>query len=122
MRHLVRAALALTATIVAAVPAAGEPQEPPLAGCYERGYDAAHLSAHKKQFVVRVTLLVAPTTWGGQPGEAHPIIADGTLKIWVRGKTKSFDSHGVCRAEGGGLVCDGSVSAAEAETCKTARD
>jgi hypothetical protein len=35
--------------------------EAPLAGCYERAYDAVHLAAHKKQLVTRATLLVKTT-------------------------------------------------------------
>ena len=91
--------------------------EPPLAGCYERVYDAAHLSVHKGQLVVRATLSVAETK-----GFDAPIIADSDLKLWVRGKTKSFESHGACQAEGNNLVCNGSLSAAEDTTCKSKRD
>lgn len=95
--------------------------EPPLVGCYERVYDAAHLSSHKGQLVVRATLSVGETKGFDQTGP-HPIIADGTLKLWVRGKAKSFDSFGACQAEGNNLSCGGSLSAAEDTTCKSKRD
>ncbi len=107
----------LYAVVVAAsgVVAAGA-AEPPLAGCYERVYDAAHLAKHKGQLVMRATLSVRAAdrdvTW----------IADGTLKLWIRGKDKNFDSHGACSASGDGLLCGGSLSAAEAEDCKSRKD
>jgi hypothetical protein len=106
--------------IAAAVLPAGAATEPPLAGCYERVYDAAHLAAHKRQLVVRVTLSVKPAAPETRIDKTH--IADGNLKIWVRGKKQSFDSDGACWAEGDGLLCNGSLSAAEAETCKSKRD
>ncbi len=95
--------------------------EPPLAGCYERVYDAAHLAAHKGQLVVRAAISIAATKAFDQKGP-HPIVADGVLKFWLRGKDKSFDSTGACSAEGNTLVCAGSLSAAEASTCRTGQD
>jgi hypothetical protein len=91
--------------------------EPPLAGCYERVYDAAHLAAHKGQLVVRATVSVAETK-----AYDAPIVADANLKLWVRGKDKSFDSTGVCSAKGDVLTCAGSLSAAEEPTCKSKAD
>jgi len=100
---------------------AGQAPEPPLVGCYERVYDAAHLSRHKAQLVERASLHVtAPQAYS--PADAAPIIADGTLKIWVRKSRESFDSAGACRAEGSVLTCAGSLSAAEADACRSKRD
>jgi hypothetical protein len=109
--------LALVIVLTAgAAPAA----EPPLAGCYQRAYDAAHLAQHKGQIVMRASLSVTATgpeikdQWG----------ASGTLRLWVRGQEKSFDSHGACNAKAGAeaLFCNGSLSAAESEGCKTKQD
>lgn len=108
--------MATAASLVLAASAAGA-AEPPLAGCYERVYDAAHLSAHKGQLVVRATLSVTETKYFDAP-----IVADAALKLWVRGKAKSFDSTGVCTAKGDALTCVGSLSAAEDTTCKSKRD
>lgn len=108
--------MAAVASLVLAGSAASA-AEPPLAGCYERVYDAAHLSVHKGQLVVRATLSVAETK-----GFDAPIIADAVLNLWVRGKAKSFDSTGACSAKGNSLTCAGSLSAAEDSTCKSKRD
>jgi hypothetical protein len=97
-------------------------EAPPLAGCYERVYDAAHLSQHKGQLVVRATLLIEAETFGEQAGKANPIIASGVLKIWTRGRPQSFNSIGACWTEGNGLLCNGSLSAAETRTCKSKQD
>jgi hypothetical protein len=113
--------IAVATGAVLAAGAAGA-AEPPLAGCYERVYDAAHLSAHKGQIVLRATLSIAATKAGEQTGKADPVIADGVLKIWVRGQKQSFDSIGACRADGANFVCDGALSAAEADTCKSKHD
>ncbi len=104
------------------VGAAGATKAPPLAGCYERVYDTAHLTAHKGQLVVRATLSIGVASAEWQTDKGHSIIANGDLKIWVRGRNQSFDSLGVCRAEDDGLHCNGSLSAAEADTCKSKRD
>jgi hypothetical protein len=106
-----------TATSLILASGVASAAEPPLAGCYERVYDAAHLSAHKGQLVARATLSIAATK-----GFDAPIIADGALKLWVRGKDKSFDSTGACSAKGNSLACAGSLSAAEEPTCKSKRD
>src|SRR5437763_9633784 len=95
--------------------------EPPLAGCYERVYDAALLAAHKDQLVVRMTISIAKTDFPDQKGP-NPFVADGVLKVWVRGKDASFDSIGACWAEGKNLACNGSVSATEATICKSKQD
>ena len=108
--------MATAASLVLAASVAGA-AEPPLAGCYERVYDAAHLSAHKGQLVVRATISITETK-----GFGAPIVADAALKLWVRGKAKSFDSTGACTAKGDTLNCVGSLSAAEDTTCKSKRD
>jgi hypothetical protein len=95
-------------------------QTVPLQGCYVRVYDAKHLAAHKGQIVVRAVLSVQPSAKESRLDEAH--IADGTLKIWVRGRKQSFDSLGACYLSGSGLTCGGSLSAAEADTCRSKRD
>ena len=114
-----RSAGAIVAILLASAAGAAEV---PLAGCYERVYDAAHLSAHKGQLVVRAAITIEATKIGEQTDKDNPFVADGSLKIWVRGKKQSFDSIGACRADGGSLICEGSLSAAEAETCKSERD
>jgi hypothetical protein len=110
-----------TATGLVLLAGAASAAEPPLAGCYERVYDAAHLSAHKGQLVVRATIAITPTK-----GFDAPIVADASLKLWVRGKgknlDKSFDSTGACTAKGNTLTCAGSLSAAEDTTCKSKAD
>jgi len=94
----------------------------PLLGCYERLYDAAHLAAHKAQLVVRATLSIksAPQEW--QTDKVHPSVATGDLKMWVSGRKQSFDSSGNCSVQGDGLLCLGSLSAAEADECRSAGD
>jgi hypothetical protein len=113
-RALCRIALATSLLVTAGVAGAAEP---PLAGCYERVYDAAHLAAHTGQLVVRATIVIAETK-----AYNAPIIADASLRLWVRGKDKSFDSTGVCSAKGNSLTCAGSLSAAEESTCKSKAD
>jgi hypothetical protein len=120
MPNAMRLGRCVVAAGLLAIPVGAGATEPPLAGCYQRAYDAAHLAAHKRQLVVRVTLSVKPAAPATRLDKTH--IADGNLKIWVRGKKQSFDSDGACRAEGDGLLCNGSLSAAEAETCKSKRD
>lgn len=112
---LCRIAAATTLVVIASLASAAEP---PLAGCYERVYDAAHLAQHKGQLVVRATISIAETK-----GLNAPIVADARLKLWLRGKDKkSFDSIGACEAGGGNLSCGGSISAAEAPTCRSKQD
>jgi len=89
----------------------------PLAGCYERSYDPAHLAKHKGQFVTRVRLLVKASSFGA----GFPPI-DGHLEFWVAGHSRSFTSHGACEVNDGALDCGGSLSAAEADECETRRD
>ncbi len=96
--------------------------QPALAGCYERVYDTAHLSKHKKQFVVRATLSIKAAPPEAQADKANPNAATGDLKLWVRGRKQSFESFGACESKGGILVCNGSLSAAETRKCKTKTD
>jgi hypothetical protein len=112
------------AGIAAVSSPAGAVDAPAIAGCYERAYDAAHLAGHKGQFVVRLTLSVAPPSPAAVAAfrPEDRFVADGNLKVWVRGNGKSFDSLGACRAQGDGLRCGGSLSAAEADTCRSRRD
>jgi len=94
----------------------------PLIGCYERVYDAAHLATHTAQLVVRATLSIksAPPEW--QTAKVHPFVATGDLKMWVSGRKQSFDSSGNCSVQGDGLLCLGSLSAAEADECRSTGD
>ena len=97
---------------------------PQLAGCYERVYDAAHLAAaHKGQIIRRVKLRVGPSAHGkADPAEKQPIVADAGMEMWVVGRETVFDTIGACRAEGDALVCNASLSAYEADLCKSTRD
>lgn len=126
MRSRRNAGAVVAVAAVLAAPLAGAAQTPksaPMpAGCYERVYGATHLSAHRGQLVVRATLAITPAPAQMATDRADPIIANGDLKFWVRGESRSFDSLGACRTEGGGLLCGGSLSAAEADTCKSGRD
>src|SRR5262249_657124 len=98
---------------------AGTTNTPPPAGCYERIYGSAHLTAHKGQLVTRVTLLISAAS---PELQRDNFMAEGDLRMWVRGRNQSFDSLGTCRAEGDGLLCNGSLSAAEVDECKSKRD
>jgi hypothetical protein len=91
--------------------------EPPLGGCYIRSYDAAHLAKHKGQIITRVQLLVKRADLG----KGSPEI-ESDLRFWVAGHKTSFTSYGVCVARAGSLNCNGSLSAAEVEPCKSRHD
>jgi len=93
--------------------------ETPLAGCYERIYDEAHLRAHRRQIVGLVRLKIGPTSVSPSEGGEKPPIADALLQMWPGKRATSFDSLGVCWTEADGLVCNGSDSAAETKACKT---
>jgi len=92
----------------------------PLAGCYERQYDAAWLKAHPGQIIRRVTLSVQKTSVPETPGEKQHVVADALLAMWSGGK--SFGSIGACYWEKVGLVCNAALSAQETETCKNKAD
>lgn len=118
-RLISRIAASLAVALAAGVAEAAA--ELPLAGCYERAYDATHLRAHQGQLVARATLLIAADNAPTQntPGT---VVATAVLKLWLSGTPRSFDTIGACRAHERGLLCDGSLSAAEADTCKSKRD
>lgn len=93
--------------------------EAPRPGCYERIYDAAHLAMHVGQIIVRATVVVKRLD-AAEAAALGPAYADmATLRLWVKGRKQSFDSIGACKAAGGGLSCEGSLSAAEADACRT---
>jgi hypothetical protein len=92
---------------------------PPLAGCYERLYDTAHLTAHKGQIVERVRLAVTALS---DPDMVKPLIAEAPLTFWVRKVKKPFSTSGVCRTKGEGLVCEGSLSVTETDECPDIKD
>jgi hypothetical protein len=94
----------------------------PQPGCYERVYDAAHLAAHPGQLVTRSTVLVKRTSAAEKAALGPSFELDAQLRFWVRGQKQSFDSDGSCQSANGGLSCKGSLSAAEADECKTDRD
>ncbi|MGA3304279.1 MAG: hypothetical protein ABSC72_13495 [Methylovirgula sp.] len=54
--------------------------------------------------------------------QAYPVVANGTLKIWLRAVKESFDSVGACLKKDSALSCEGSLSAAEADSCKSKED
>jgi hypothetical protein len=94
----------------------------PAPGCYERVYDAAHLAGHPGQLVVRTTVLVKQIDAAGAAALGPSYAADAHLRIWVKGQKPGFDSFGACRPAGGGLSCEGSLSAAEADACTSNAD
>jgi hypothetical protein len=96
--------------------------EAPAPGCYERVYDAVHLAAHPGQLVVRTTVLVKPIDAAGAAALGPSYTADARLRMWVKGQKPGFDSFGACRPAEGGLSCEGSLSAAEADACKSNTD
>jgi hypothetical protein len=111
-----------TGLVLLVAPAAHGAEQPPLAGCYERAYDKAHLAAHKGQMVVHARLVIDAGDFPSDSGEVRPMIAAANLTMWVRGAKQSFYSSGACWAEGRGLLCNGSLSAAEMDECKTKAD
>ena len=96
--------------------------ETPAPGCYERVYDAAHLAAHPGQLVVRATVLVKALEASEATALGPAFTADARLRMWVKGQKPDFDSFGACRPADGGLSCEGSLSAAEADACRTNTD
>jgi hypothetical protein len=92
----------------------------PLAGCYERVYDSAWLTAHRGQIVRKVTLSIVKTSVPQTPGEKQRILADAMLVMWSKGAT--FSTIGACYWERVGLVCNAAVSAQETEPCKSKED
>lgn len=94
----------------------------PAPGCYERVYDSSHLAAHPGQLVMRATVLVKPLDADTAKTLGPAFTTDAHLKMWVKGQKPGFDSFGACRPADGGLACEGSLSAAEADECKTKND
>lgn len=92
----------------------------PLAGCYERVFDAAWMRAHHGQSVQRITLLVTQPAAPETPGETRPILADALLVMWV--KDEGFSTIGACAWEKTGLACAASLSERRASTCKSGAD
>jgi hypothetical protein len=113
---------AILATAVYCLGANVAAAEAPAPGCYERVYDAAHLAAHPGQLVARVTVLVKPLDASEAKALGSSFEADAHLKMWVKGQKPSFASFGACRPADGGLSCEGSLSAAEADECRTKND
>ncbi len=92
----------------------------PLAGCYERSFDAAWLKAHPGQIVRRATLLVTKTSVPETPGEKESILADAMLVLWTG--ENAFSTIGACYWDKLGLACNASLSAVKAPLCKTGED
>lgn len=114
-----RAALFLAASMALAAPSGAE-EIVPLAGCYERVYDAAWLAGRRGQIVRKLALSVAKTSVPETPGEKQRILADAMLVIWS--KQTAFGTIGACFWERTGLVCNAALSAQEAERCKSKED
>ena len=110
----------LVATVIYSLCANVAAAEAPAPGCYERVYDAAHLAAHPGQLVVRATVLVKPLDATEAAAVGPSYAADARLRMWVKAQT--FDSFGACRPTDGGLSCEGSLSTAEADSCKSSHD
>lgn len=91
--------------------------EVPLAGCYEHAYDGTHLAAHKGQIVTRAKVWIKATDLP-KTADFRDIIADADLLMSVKGSRDKFVSHGSCWTAKGGLSCNGSLSAADADICK----
>lgn len=115
MKAIGRACVFLAAVAWPATTGAAE--EPPH-GCYARVYAPDHLAAHRGQLVSRVTLLVKPADASARGTAKEPVV-DGNLSIWIRGRKERFDSLGACSRTREGFSCGGSISAAEADVCKT---
>lgn len=111
---------ALTVSMTAMFPIVAYARERSIVGCYERVYDRVHLAAHMGQTVTQLRLSVAEVKPETRSDKER--VAEGKLKIWVRGHSRSFDSDGACRADDKGLFCQGSLSAAEEDACKSTQD
>ena len=120
--HLNKILPAVLAALLCCTGAPIAAAEAPAPGCYERVYDAAHLAAHPGQLVVRATVLVKPFDASEAAALGPAFTTDAHLKMWVRGQKTNFNSFGACRPADGTLNCEGSLSAAEADACKTSND
>jgi hypothetical protein len=70
--------------------------------------------------VVRATVLVKPLDAAEAAALGPAYAANVRLRMWAKGQT--FDSFGACQPADGGLSCEGSLSAAEADACKSNND
>jgi hypothetical protein len=113
--HSLRAGWALLALLATQANAG----QLPLAGCYERVYDAAYLKAHQGQIVRRVRLAVGALS---DPAMVKPLVAEAPLTFWIAGMKPSFSTSGLCRKSGQGYSCAGSLSATEADACPNKAD
>jgi len=112
--HLICSA-AICAFVSAMVAAQAEPL--PSLGCYARAYDTAHLSAHKKQIVDKAWLSIETRK------DTPPYPFSATLQFSTKGRAKrTFSTFGACKADGGGLLCNASLSAEETDLCKSKSD
>jgi hypothetical protein len=89
----------------------------PIAGCYEIFFDTKYLGAHKGQIVTRALALIKATDMPKSP-EYRQITFDADIELSVKDTKDYFISHGSCWAIKGGISCNGSLSAADADTCK----
>ncbi|HEY8125723.1 MAG TPA: hypothetical protein VIF88_09915 [Methylocystis sp.] len=106
---------AICAFILATVGARAEPL--PSLGCYERVYDKAHLSAHKGQIVDKAWLSIETRK------DTPPYPFSATLQLSTTGRGKAtFSTFGACKADGGALLCNASLSAEETDLCKAKND
>jgi hypothetical protein len=79
-------------------------------GCFRRGYDAAHLAAHRGQTVKSIAVLITPVTGRRSNNDRwwnnEPWIANAQLTITLRGKkTKYYGYNADWVASAAGLVC-----------------
>lgn len=112
-------AFAFNAVLAIAISIAttGAGAQTPAPGCYERVYDAAHLAAHKGQIIEHAWLMLERTA------DTPPFPYSGVLQFSVKGrKGSNFSSFGACNEDGGGLLCNGSLSAEERGLCKKKTD
>lgn len=108
---------ALAALSLACSAASAARAEAPALGCYTRAYDAAHLAAHKGQIVKEAWLEIEASK------DTPPYPFRATLQFSVKGQAKStFSTFGACKADGGGLLCNASLSAEEKDLCKRQGD
>lgn len=111
-----RAGGATALALLAALAARGADALPAL-GCYARAYDKAHLSAHKNQIVDKAWLSIETR----KDTPPYPFLA--TLQFSVTGGGRStFSTFGACKENDGGLSCNASLSAEEADLCKKKGD
>ena len=64
--------------------------------CFERIYDAGHLSSHPTQKVRRIRVLV-------RPAEDRSVSA--SLDIWVRNNPERYAAYATCRSDRDSMLC-----------------